>query len=95
MIPVPELRTLPSRLARLCLDVERFCRDRLKMQDSRAWLLAVSGGADSTALLCIMTLLAPRHGWLLHVAISCGRNPPGMPPSWPDSAGPGTSPAAS
>ena len=68
MIPVPELRTLPSRLARLCLDVERFCRDRLKMQDSRAWLLAVSGGADSTALLCIMTLLAPRHGWLLHVA---------------------------
>lgn len=68
MIPVPELRTLPSRLARLCLNVERFCRDRLKMQDSRAWLLAVSGGADSTALLCIMTLLAPRHGWLLHVA---------------------------
>lgn len=68
MIPIPELQTLPSRLARLCLDVERFCRDGLKMADGKSWLLAVSGGADSTALLCIMVLLAPRHNWRLHVA---------------------------
>lgn len=68
MIPIPELQTLPSRLARLCLDVERFCRDGLKMADGKRWLLAVSGGADSTALLCIMVLLAPRHDWRLHVA---------------------------
>ena len=68
MIPVPELQTLPSRLARLCLDVERFCRDGLHMADGKSWLLAVSGGADSTALLCIMALLAPRHDWQLHVA---------------------------
>ena len=51
MIPVPELQALPSRLARLCLDVERFCRHSLKMADGDTWLLAVSGGADSTALL--------------------------------------------
>lgn len=68
MIPIPELQTLPSRLARLCLDVERFCRDGLHMADGKSWLLAVSGGADSTALLCIMALLAPRHDWQLHVA---------------------------
>ncbi len=68
MIPVPELQTLPFRLARLCLDVERFCRDSLNMADGKSWLLAVSGGADSTALLYIMALLAPRHGWQLHVA---------------------------
>lgn len=68
MIPIPELQTLPSRLARLCLDVERFCRDGLNMADGKSWLLAVSGGADSTALLCIMVLLAPRHDWRLHVA---------------------------
>ena len=60
MIPVPELQALPSRLAHLCLDVERFCRHSLKMADGDTWLLAVSGGADSTALLCIMALLAPR-----------------------------------
>ena len=68
MIPVPELQALPSRLARLCLDVERFCRHSLKMADGDTWLLAVSGGADSTALLCIMALLAPQHDWQLHVA---------------------------
>ena len=68
MIPVPELQALPSRLARLCLDVERFCRHNLKMADGDTWLLAVSGGADSTALLCIMALLAPQHDWQLHVA---------------------------
>lgn len=68
MIPVPKLQTLPSRLARLCLDVERFCRDSLKMADGKTWLLAVSGGADSTALLCILVSLAPRHDWQLHVA---------------------------
>lgn len=68
MIPIPRLQALPSRLALCCLDVERFCRDALKMPDGARWLLAVSGGADSTALLCIMALLAPRHGWQLHVA---------------------------
>ena len=88
MIPVPELQALPSRLARLCLDVERFCRHSLKMADGDTWLLAVSGGADSTALLCIMALLAPQHDWQLHVATK-------MPPSWPGSAGAGASPAAS
>ena len=51
-----------------CLDVERFCRHSLKMADGDTWLLAVSGGADSTALLCIMALLAPQHDWQLHVA---------------------------
>ena len=68
MIPVPGLQALPSRLAHLCLDVERFCRHSLKMADGDTWLLAVSGGADSTALLCIMALLAPQHDWQLHVA---------------------------
>lgn len=68
MIPVPELQMFPSRLTRLCLDVDRFCRDSLKMADGKTWLLAVSGGADSTALLCIMVSLAPRHDWQLHVA---------------------------
>ena len=43
MIPVPELQALPSRLARLCLDVERFCRHSLKMADGDTWLLAAAG----------------------------------------------------
>ena len=50
MIPVPELQALPSRLARLCLDVERFCRHSLKMADGDTWLLAVSGGAEFTVI---------------------------------------------
>lgn len=65
---LPRLQTLPSRLARLCLEVERFSCHRLGMADDRDWLLAVSGGADSTALLCIMGLLAPRRRWRLHAA---------------------------
>ena len=69
-MPVPEkIQELPARWGRLCLGVERFVlRDLgLRTSDSTA-LLALSGGADSTALLVIFRVLAPRLGMSLKAA---------------------------
>ena len=41
---------------------------RLKVPDGSAIVLAVSGGPDSTALLCGAAAIAPQHGWRLIVA---------------------------
>lgn len=57
---LPALQDLPPRDARLCLDVGRFCRRELGLASGAHLLLALSGGADSTALAVLLTLLAPR-----------------------------------
>ena len=60
MNSLPELRSLPPASARLCLAVERFCLRRLKLPRGTRLVLALSGGADSTALACILHILSPR-----------------------------------
>ena len=60
MNSLPELRSLPPASARLCLAVERFCLRRLKLPRGTRLVLALSGGADSTALACILRILSPR-----------------------------------
>lgn len=58
--PPPALQDLPPQDARLCLGVERFCRRELGLAPGSHLLLALSGGADSTALAVLLFLLAPR-----------------------------------
>ena len=62
----PTLQNLPPAAARLCLEVERFCLTRLGLAKGSRLLLALSGGADSTALALVLRLLAPRLGLSLH-----------------------------
>ena len=62
----PTLQNLPPAAARLCLEVERFCLLRLGVERGSHLLLALSGGADSTALALVLHLLAPRLGLTLH-----------------------------
>lgn len=57
---LPELRELTPASARLCLNVERFWLRDLSMPRGLRLLLALSGGADSTALAVILRILAPR-----------------------------------
>lgn len=57
---LPTLQQLGPAHARLCLGVERFCRRELALAPGSRLLLALSGGADSTALAFLMRLLAPR-----------------------------------
>ena len=55
------LQDLPRSLARRCLGVPRFCRDTLGADLTGTRLVAAySAGLDSTALLHILALLAPR-----------------------------------
>ena len=63
---LPALQKLPAVTARLCLEVERFCCQRLGLAQGSRLLLALSGGADSTALAFVLHLLAPRMGLTLH-----------------------------
>lgn len=62
----PTLQNLSPAAARLCLEVERFCLTRLGLARGARLLLALSGGADSTALALILRVLAPRLGLTLH-----------------------------
>ena len=59
---LPTLQQLPRAQARLCLGVERFCRREFGLAPGSRLLLALSGGADSTALALLMRLLARRLG---------------------------------
>ena len=63
---LPTLQNLSAQTARLCLEVERFCLVRLRLARGSTLLLALSGGADSTALAFVLHLLAPRLGLTLH-----------------------------
>ena len=63
---LPALQNLSPAAARLCLEVERFCLTRLGLARGSRLLLALSGGADSTALALVLHLLAPRMGLTLH-----------------------------
>ena len=56
----PRLQDLPRASALLCLEVERFCLRHLALPRGSSLVLALSGGADSTALALILSLLAPR-----------------------------------
>lgn len=55
------LQDLDSISARLCLEVEKFCQEKLGDISGRTFLLALSGGADSTAMALILAFLAERH----------------------------------
>lgn len=59
------LQSLPPFAAHLCLDVERFLCEQLGSPRGMSFLLSLSGGADSTAMLCIMNLLQKRLGFSL------------------------------
>lgn len=65
--PLPVLQTLPRPSAHLCLRVRDFVRDVGVDMRGRSVLLAVSGGADSLALLCIMSALRVQMGHSLHI----------------------------
>lgn len=69
--PAARLQDLPSRAARFCLAVERFCGQDISLDLSGISLVvAYSGGADSKALLLALHFLAPRFGLrALHAAI--------------------------
>lgn len=56
------LQALPPHAAKLCLRVEKICRERFHLKHGHKLLLAISGGADSTALALIFHILAPRLG---------------------------------
>lgn len=60
------LQTLDAASAKLCLNVEKFCRTDLGMKNGKKVLLAISGGADSVALAVIFHILASR----LHIELS-------------------------
>lgn len=62
MNSLPDLRSLSPASARMCLAVERFCLHRLALPHGMRLVLALSGGADSTALACILRVLSPRLG---------------------------------
>ena len=63
------LRDLPPVLAKLCLHVETFLvRECGHKPGGVTWLAGFSGGPDSTALLVILRLLAPRLGARLTAA---------------------------
>lgn len=60
---VRRLQDLPPGAARFCLGVERFSRKDLRLDlKGKSLLVALSGGADSTALLCCLRYLSPRMG---------------------------------
>jgi len=60
MHQIPNLQSLPRASALLCLEVERFCLRQLALPRGASLVLGVSGGADSTALALVLSLLAPR-----------------------------------
>ena len=60
MTQIPSLQNLPRTSALLCLEVERFCLRQLALTRGSHLVVAISGGADSTALALILSLLAPR-----------------------------------
>lgn len=54
----------------LVRSLSRTLRERCGVAEGDAVLLAVSGGADSTALLRACALLAPKRGWKLRLGVA-------------------------
>ena len=67
MHQIPNLQRLPRVSALLCLEVERFCLRQLALPKRAALVLAVSGGADSTALLHACAQRWPGQVFAIHV----------------------------
>jgi len=66
--PTLRLQDLPARWARFCLGIQSFAAQELGCDfTSQSCLVGVSGGADSTALLLITTLLCRMNGGSIHV----------------------------
>lgn len=59
------LANLDPPSARLCLEVEKLCRRSLASRGGKRLLLALSGGADSTAMAYIFALIAARNNYAL------------------------------
>lgn len=67
--PALRLQDLPPRWARFCLGIQSFAAQELRCDFStQSCLVGVSGGADSTALLLITTLLCRLNGGSVQVA---------------------------
>ncbi len=66
--PPFSLHSLPKPHAQLCLRVARFMQDLALPLNGQHFLLAFSGGADSTALACILLALAPLKGFSFSAA---------------------------
>lgn len=63
------LQNMPPRQAHFCLGIERFLREELGLDlGKKSLVVALSGGADSTALLLALLALAPRLGLSLCAA---------------------------
>jgi tRNA(Ile)-lysidine synthase len=63
------LQNLPPECARLFLEVERFVREELGLEpEGSSLLVALSGGADSTALLLFSRVMSGRWGTSVHAA---------------------------
>ncbi|MFP4167833.1 MAG: tRNA lysidine(34) synthetase TilS [Desulfonatronovibrionaceae bacterium] len=64
-----DIQQIRPQWARLCLRVEGFVRRELGLDlHGRRILFALSGGADSTALLCIFCLLQRKAGFYMRAA---------------------------
>ncbi|GFH62584.1 MAG: tRNA(Ile)-lysidine synthetase [Candidatus Desulfovibrio kirbyi] len=60
-----DLQSLSSAGAGLCLSVERFLLQDLRIQRGARFVMGVSGGADSTSLAVVMRILMQRNAFEL------------------------------
>lgn len=68
LAPLPSLGQLSRPMARLCLQVSSFIEGHCQLPlHGQSLLVALSGGADSTALLTILALLRPHKGHCVRV----------------------------
>ncbi len=63
------LKELPGKWAHLCLEVKKFITEEIGVEiQGKSLLVGASGGADSTALLCIFSALRGSLGFRLGAA---------------------------
>lgn len=89
---LPEsLQLLPPKWAHFCLGIERFCREELPGHapdeliaelDCKSVLVALSAGADSTALVLALHYLAPK----MNLRLAAAHLDHGLRPESPDDA---------